>query len=580
MPTDRLGSEPQVAYFSMEIAVENALPTYCGGLGVLAGDHLRAAADLGVPMVGVTLLYRSGYFHQTLDAKGEQHEELVRWSPEDLLEILDVPVTMALGGRRIVIRIWRRWIVGGTGHRVPVLFLDTDVDGNDERDRAITDQLYGGPPEHRLRQEAVLGLGGPIALERLGLNPGTFHMNEGHSSLLTLALLRADSSSDRFGAVRRQCVFTTHTPVPEGHDRFPLAMVHGLLGDEAMAELRELGGLVDEELNMTALGMSSSRFVNAVSLRHAEVTSAMFPAQTISSITNGVHARTWVAPSVARLFDRHLPGWWRENSSLRYASAIPLPELEDAHQAAKRSLIELVRHDTGAPFDEGTLTLGAARRTAGYKRLDLLLSDPGRLRQMAEMAGPIQIVFAGKAHPSDREGKGVIARIHQTAKGLKGAVTVAFVPEYSMEKAAVLCAGADLWVNTPRKPQEASGTSGMKAALNGVPSLSVLDGWWLEGHVEGVTGWAVGDDRPLSDLPKEAEDLYAKLESTIAPMFYAAPDQFGAVRRAAIALNAAYFTAERMLRQYAAFAYALDLTPRGSPEIPPGPPGRRPAEPA
>jgi starch phosphorylase len=563
MPTDRFGSEAQVAYFSMEIAVEDSLPTYSGGLGVLAGDHLRAAADLGMPMVGVTLLYRSGYFHQTLAASGEQHEEPVRWSPEDLLELLDVPVTVVLGGRPIAIRTWGRWIVGCTGHRVPVLFLDTDLDGNDGHDRAITDQLYGGPPEQRLRQEAVLGLGGPLVLERLGLSTARFHMNEGHCSLLTLALLRGTSSAmpnaQRLATVRRRCVFTTHTPVPAGHDRFPLAVVRGLLGEEAAAALHKLGGLVDGELNMTVLGMSASSFVNAVSMRHAEVTSAMFPGRNVRSITNGVHARTWVAPSMSRLFDRFLPGWWRENSSLRYASAIPLPELEDAHQVAKRSLIELVGHETGAALDPGILTLGAARRTTGYKRLDLLLSDPDRIRRITETAGPIQIVFAGKAHPSDRDGKAVIARIHENAERLKGVVTVVFLPEYSMEKAAVLCAGADLWVNTPTKPQEASGTSGMKAALNGVPSLSVLDGWWLEGHVEGVTGWAVGDESPTSESPKETEDLYVKLESVIAPTFYDAPERFRAVGRAAIALNGAYFTAVRMVRQYAAFAYGSDV---------------------
>ena len=558
MPTDRFPTEASVGYFSMEIAVEDALPSYCGGLGVLAGDHLRAAADLGLPIVGITLLYRSGYFHQTLGAGGEQHEKPVRWAPEDWLEAPrrahDRRPRWAPGRDPDLVPLDRRC------HRSPgaVLFLDTDIDGNDARDRAITDQLYGGTPEHRLRQEAILGLGGHRVLERLGFELRTFHMNEGHSSLLTLALLRAGDGGpfDAVGldAVRRRCVFTTHTPVPEGHDRFPVAMVRDLLGDEAVAALRRLGGLVDGELNMTTLGMSSSRFVNTVSMRHAEVTAAMFPGRAIRSITNGVHARTWVAPSVAHLLDRFLPDWWRENSSLRYASAIPLPEVEEAHKAVKRSLIDLVKHETGVALDPEALTLGAARRAARYKRLDLLLSDPDRLRRIAETAGPLQIVFAGKAHPSDRGGKAVIVRIHEVAEKLKGVVDMAFLPDYSMEKAAVLCAGSDLWVNTPTKPQEASGTSGMKAAINGVPSLSVLDGWWLEGHVEGVTGWSVGDDSAESDPKRETEDLYTKLESVIAPLFYGAPDQFTAVRRAAIALNGAFFTAERMVRQYAAFA--------------------------
>jgi glycogen phosphorylase len=571
MPTERFVAEASVGYFSMEIALEDALPSYCGGLGVLAGDHLRAAADLGLRVVGVTLLYRSGYFHQSFGPEGDQREEPVRWSPEDWLEPLEVSTSVVLAGRAVKVRPWCRWIVGRGGHRVPVLFLDTDVEGNDAADRAIADQLYGGSPEHRLRQEAILGLGGPPVLEQLGFELETFHMNEGHSSLLTLALLRADSggtaaTAARLDAVRRRCVFTTHTPVPEGHDRFPVTMVRALLGDESVTALRQLGGLVNRELNMTTLGMSSSRFANAVSMRHAEVTRAMFPDRTVRSITNGVHASRWVAPSVADLLGRFVPEWWRENSSLRYASAIPLPDLEEAHRVAKQSLIDLVEKETGVVLDPGALTLGAARRAAGYKRLDLLLSDLKRLRRIAETAGPLQIVCAGKAHPSDPGGKAVIVRIHEAAEKLKGAVAVAFLPDYSMDKAAVLCAGSDLWVNTPTKPQEASGTSGMKAAINGVPSLSVLDGWWLEGHVEGVTGWAVGDDSPKSDTRRETEDLYGKLESVIAPLFYGAPDRFSVVRRSAIALNGAYFTAERMVRQYAAFAYAEQPSSSVAPE--------------
>jgi glycogen phosphorylase len=565
MPADRFSPEASVGYFSMEIALEDALPSYCGGLGVLAGDHLRSAADLGLPLVGITLMYRSGYFHQSFGANGEQLEEPVHWTPSEWLEPLDASTTLMLAGRPVSIRAWCRWILGRSGHRLPVIFLDSDVEDNEDDDRAITDQLYGGNPEHRLRQEAVLGLGGPPILEQLGFELKTFHMNEGHSSLLTLALLRAAAGgrteAEPLGAVRRRCVFTTHTPVPDGHDRFPVAMVRDLLGDEALRALRELGGVEGGELNMTTLGMSCSRFINAVSLRHAEVTSAMFPRCRIRSITNGVHARTWAAPSTVRLLDRFVPGWWRETSMLRNASAIPLAEVEDAHREAKRSLVELVARETGVTLDPEAMTIGAARRAAGYKRLDLLLSDPERLRQIAKSAGPLQIVYSGKAHPSDRGGKAVIMRIHEAAEQLQDAVAVAFLPDYSMAKAAVLCAGSDLWVNTPTKPQEASGTSGMKAALNGVPSLSVLDGWWLEGHVEGVTGWSVGDDSPKSNTPAETEELYTKLESVVAPLFYEAPEEYSAVRRSAIALNGSFFTAERMVRQYAALAYEEDPAP-------------------
>ncbi len=575
--TARPRAKPSVAYFSMEIALDDTIPGYSGGLGVLAGDHLRAAADLGLPIVGVTLRYRSGYFRQSLGPHGTQREEPVTWSPGTVLERLVDRATVTLEGRPIVLGVWRHWIEGIGGHRVPVLLLDPDLDENNQRDRAIADHLYPDDPHWRLRQEAVLGLGGAAMLEATGLS-GTpiFHMNEGHSSLLTLALADGAARGQvRVGAgarqaVQRRCVFTTHTPVPEGHDTFDEAVVRDVLGEPVLSDLRALGELGgdDRRLNMTTLGMSMSGFVNAVSLRHREVTASMFPRSAIASITNGVHAPTWTAPPMGRLFDRLLPGWRADNTMLRYAWGLPTDQLDEAHASAKRSLLTLVAQRTGSALDPSVLTLGVARRATRYKRLDLLVSDPERLREIAKRAGPLQIVYAGKAHPADEGGKAVIRSIYEAAEALDGEVAVVFLEDYSMTEAALLCAGSDVWVNTPRKSAEASGTSGMKAALNGVPSLSVLDGWWCEGHVEGVTGWSIGDDGTASDDDVEAEDLYAKLGSVIVPLFYGDPGRFIGIRRGAIALNGSFFTSERMVRQYAALAYRahdhLEVRPPGS----------------
>lgn len=555
---------PTVAYFSMEIAIDDSLPTYCGGLGVLAGDHLRALADLGVPTVAVTLLYRGGYFTQSVDGAGHQHEQPVRWVPEARLEELRPRVAVELDGTSVHIRAWRHWITGCTGSRVAVLFLDTDVVENAPSHRAISDQIYAGDEAHRLRQEAVLGIGGVRMLARLGwAEVPTFHMNEGHSSLLTVALLDETSGPlldhpDRAAAVRDRCVFTTHTPVPEGHDQFDRPMVEAVLGQRLQKELVDLQQFSDDDkLNMTVLGMSFSRSINAVSLLHGEVSRAMFPRFSISSITNGVHAGRWVSPSFADLFDRFVPTWRRDNAALRETIAIPLDAIEAAHRQAKQALVELVAGQTKADLDPDALTLGIARRAAAYKRLDLLLSRPDALVSLTRSAGPLQIVYSGKAHPADEKGKRMIGKIHEAAARLGDAVPVVYLEDYSLELAAVICAGSDVWVNTPIWGHEASGTSGMKAALNGVPSLSVLDGWWPEGHVEGVTGWAVGNGTDQG-ADADAASLCALLGDVVAPLYYGAPEEFLEIRRSTIALTGSYFTAERMARQYVTRAYRAD----------------------
>jgi starch phosphorylase len=554
-----------VAYFSMEVGLEAAMPTYSGGLGVLAGDTLKAAADLGVPMVGVTLLHRRGYFRQHLDALGNQSEEPAVWRPEDFLEALPARAMIHLEGRTVVIRAWRYQVLGASGHVVPVYFLDTALDENDPWDRTLTDCLYGGDQRYRLCQEVVLGMGGVAVLHALGHDElRVYHMNEGHSALLVVGLLaeraeggvlRAVSDADHEW-VRQRCVFTTHTPIPAGHDQFPVSLVRHVLGEEAANALAGARCCLNDTLNMTYLALFFSHYVNGVAMRHSEVSRDMFPGYPINSITNGVHALTWTAEPFQRLYDHHFPEWRRDALYLRYAVGIPTGEVRQAHAETKRALLAEVERRSGIRLDPYALTLGFARRATPYKRGDLLFSDLDRLRRIARDVGPVQVVHAGKAHPRDEGGKGVIRHVFEAAAALRDSVRVVYLEEYDMAVGKLMCAGADVWLNTPQKPQEASGTSGMKAALNGVPSLSILDGWWIEGWLEGVTGWAIGEDGHTPSNPtREVTSLYDKLEYIILPLFYGRPLAFAEMRRSTISLIGSYYNAQRMMTQYLHNAY-------------------------
>lgn len=555
-----------IAYFSMEVGLASTLPTYSGGLGVLAGDTLRAAADLALPMVGVTLLHRQGYFRQRLDAAGNQTEFSVVWSPEEHLELVAGAATVRIEGRPVSVRAWRYTVHGHTGHDVPVYLLDSSVPENGQEDQTLTDHLYGGDARYRLAQEAVLGFGGVALLRALGHPIRVYHMNEGHAALLALALmeeqtaghLRSGTEADH-DAVRRRCVFTTHTPVPAGHDQFPLELVRQVLGEEWTGFLLDTRCCPAGVLNMTYLALHFSHYINGVAMRHGEISHDMFPAYPINAITNGVHAYTWTAPPFRRLFDRHIPEWRWDNAYLRYAVGIPLEEIRHAHAEAKEALLAEVERRMAVRLDPGALTVGFARRATAYKRADLLFSDVPRLREIVRRAGPLQVIYAGKAHPRDDGGKALIRRIHEAAATLRRSIPVLYLEDYDLALAGDLVAGVDLWLNTPQKPQEASGTGGMKAALNGVPSLSVLDGWWIEGHVEGATGWSIGDSaEPRGDPAAEVASLYDKLEEVIMPLFYNQPIAFAVVMRSAIALNGSFFNAQRMLQQYLRNAYLRD----------------------
>jgi starch phosphorylase len=550
----------------MEIALDPSIPTYSGGLGVLAGDTLRAAADLGFPIVGVTLLYRKGYFRQSLNAAGIQSERSEQWNPSDKLQKAGPRATITIEGRQVRIAAWCYKVQGVSGHEVPVYLLDTDLAENAEQDRRLTDSLYGGDDVYRLSQEIVLGIGGYCVLRQLGYaNLKTYHMNEGHSALLTLAMIETQlagrpctSVTDAdILAVRKQCVFTTHTPVPAGHDRFSRGLVERVLGSDRARLLESAGCYHDGSLNMTYLALRCSHYINGVAMRHGEVSRGMFPGYPISAITNGVHAASWTAPTFRDLFDRHLEPWRRDNRYLRYAIGMPVEDVRRAHQETKRAMLAALKSRSGVQLDEKVFTVGFARRAAVYKRPELLFTDIERLKWIARQVGPLQIVYGGKGHPRDQEGKATIQHIFAAAAALKGAIPVVYVENYDLVWGQILTSGVDLWLNTPKPPEEASGTSGMKAALNGVPSLSVLDGWWIEGCIEGVTGWAIGADGP-SDPKAEASSLYGKLDSVILPMFYGRPNDYGKIMRFCIALNGGFFNTQRMLSQYISNAYSAD----------------------
>ena len=554
-----------IAYFSMEVGLDSSMPTYSGGLGILAGDTLRAAADLGLPMIGLTLLHRQGYFRQHLDVTGNQLESPAVWNFEEVLEPMAPRILVPIEGQQVHLCAWRHLVRGVFGHTVPVYFLDTGLEDNSPGEQSLTDSLYGGNSYHRLCQEVVLGMGGIAMLDALGFkNIDTFHMNEGHAAFLTLALLEQQTNGgglpaatdwDR-EAVRQRCVFTTHTPVPAGHDQFSFDLVSRVLGPERLVALEAMQCIQNGTLNLTYLALQLSRYINGVAMRHGEISRDMFPHYPIDSITNGVHALTWTSLPFRNLYDRYIPEWRRDNFYLRYATKLPLAEVRRAHVLAKRELLAKVAQRRGTHLDENVMTLCFARRAATYKRADLLFEDLDRLKSIAQRAGPFQVIYGGKAHPQDDDGKAVIRRIFEFAARLGEDIRIVYMENYDMELARSLCAGVDLWLNTPQRPMEASGTSGMKAALNGVPSLSILDGWWIEGHVEGVTGWAIGDRYDAGiDLAEEANSLYDKLEHVILPLFYSQPQAYTEIRRSTIALNGSFFHTQRMVLQYLRNAY-------------------------
>jgi starch phosphorylase len=562
-PLDPFLARTRIAYFTMEIALRPEMHTYSGGLGVLAGDTARSAADLALPMVFVSLASRAGYLRQEITADGAQIDHPDPWDPAAYAVPLDAAVAVRLEGRRVWVMAWLHVLSSPLGSRVPVLLLDTRLEVNAPEDRGITDRLYGGDAVQRLKQEAVLGIGGERMLRALGFEIGFYHLNEGHAALLAAALLRRhrrDAEQIADGPllydpdpVRERCIFTTHTPVEAGHDHFQWEAVEQVLdGFMETDQLRILAG--EEALNMTRLALNLSAWVNGVAPQHAATTRSMFPGYRIHAVSNGVHVPNWAHPAFARLFQRVAPDWAHEPEGLFRADRLPDGDVLAAKAEAKAGLLAEARrrNPAAAALSPDLPLLAFARRMTSYKRPDLLFADIARLRDIAAKA-PFQVLVAGKAHPDDQGGKELIRLLHGHARELAGSVPMAFLPDYDITLARAMVAGADIWLNTPLPPFEASGTSGMKAALNGGLNLSVLDGWWLEAWEEGVTGWAIGAD-PAEPPEAHARDLYAKLEGLVLPLL-GDPARRGWMMRQAISRIGARFSSQRMMRRYAAEAY-------------------------
>lgn len=547
---------PKIAYFSMELGIRSDIPTYSGGLGILAGDVIRSSADLRVPMVAITLVSRKGYLKQKITDAGEQLEFPDEWAPERTLELGPRSVDVTIENRNVKVQAWVHNYKSLIGDAVPIFFLDTDVEGNAPEDRKITDLLYGGNDRNRLKQEIVLGIGGTRLLEALQFNIGKHHMNEGHSALLTLELLQKRNMEAE--KVRQLCIFTTHTPVEAAFDRFPYGMVEELIGGEFSTEIiKEFGG--KDHLNMTWLALNLSKYHNGVTKAHTKYSKKLFPQYFIRAVTNGVHSYTWTSPSFRELFDKYIPGWTIEPELLVRIDKVPIADIWNAHMQNKKSLLGFVEEKTGVKMDDSKLTFGFARRATGYKRATLIFSDLNRLREVNKK-GPLQIIFAGKAHPRDTSGKEEIKEIFKYKEKLKDEMKIVYLENYDMQIAAKLTSGVDVWLNTPLPPMEASGTSGMKAAHNGVINFSVLDGWWIEGCIEGVTGWAIGSspEAPIQEEERrrqERDDLINKLNYLIIPKFYEEGDAWIDMMKNSIGKVAYYFNTDRMMRRYITDAY-------------------------
>jgi glycogen phosphorylase len=536
----------QIAYFSMEIALEGGIKTYSGGLGVLAGDILRSAADLELPMIGVTLLSRNGYFHQKINKQGEQEEYPAKNYNFSKLKKIKQTINIRIGKDKVKVGAWQYDIKSPKGFKAPVYLLDTDFISNKKTYRRLTDNLYGGDKDYRLLQETILGRGGYALVKKLGYKINKFHINEGHGSFVAIAKfldLKNMTEKEKIKKTKEACVFTTHTPVKMAHDIFSLEKV---LAYQFDFPYKLLNLIENKQVNMTKIGLYFSSYINGVALSHKELSMRMFPSYPIYCVTNGVHSQTWTATEFKKLYDKYIPNWRNSSLSLRNAFSLPLEDIWQAHQKTKKRLISLVNKATEQNFKENVFTIGFARRFTAYKRPILLLENMERLLEVQKNTGKIQIVYGGKAHPLDEQGKKLIAEVNRISQRYKDKIKIAFIENYDMDLAKIIISGVDLWLNTPLPPNEASGTSGMKAAHNGVPQLSSFDGWWREGYIKGKTGWTI---------QKDSDNLYFLLEQEIIPLYYQNPKAWQEIMRFVIGINASFFNTERVLREYIQNAY-------------------------
>ncbi len=546
--------ERRIAYFTMEIGLTEKIPTYSGGLGILAGDTIKSMADLSVPTVCVSLLNKQGYFYQKITDDGQQIEEPFHWTITKYLTKLDATCTVEIESRTVTLSAWQYTVVGERGFEIPVIFLTSDLEENSEFDRQLTDHLYGGDRYYRFCQEVILGIGGMRMLTELGYNClEKYHLNEGHAALATIELLHRYSMD--IECVKEKCVFTTHTPVAAGHDTFDIEMVGRVIKDYYPwhTKLAEHDG----KFNMTYLALNLSTYVNGVAKRHKEVSMQMFPGREIHSITNGIHSSTWISNNMALVFSNHIPDWRHDPFSLRATLSIPDEEIWGAHKLNKKVLFDEIKEKYGVTFNTEVFTIGFARRATAYKRAELLFYDIEWLKAIAQRKGKIQLIFGGKAHIQDTQGKELIQKLHNLAPQLLPDIQLIYLENYDMGLAKKLVSGVDVWLNTPMRPLEASGTSGMKAALNGVPHFSILDGWWIEGCIHKKTGWSIGSDKfnEQDNSNVDAKDLYEKLEHEILPTYYQDKKEWASIMKHAIAMNGSFFHTHRMVQQYVTNAY-------------------------
>ena len=534
----------KIAYFSAEIGLSSSLPTYSGGLGVLAGDHIKASADAGIEMLGISLLYKEGYFKQLLDKEGNQKEEYPRFELGDHLSLLPDKFSIKIRGREVWIQAYEYLHTSEAGHIIPIYFLDTDIDENISEDRMITLRLYSGDKNHRILQESILGFGGIRFLDAYDFDSiEKFHMNEGHSSFLTLALLEKYNKNEE--KVKSMCHFTTHTPVAAGHDNFSTERCSNILNSLIPNDLN-LPSIKDNRLHMTELGLYYSNTANGVSKLHGKVAQDQFPDFDIDYITNGVYHPHWIGDSFAELFDNYFKNWKINPNLLLNVDNIDNEKIISAHRQQKDELINYANLFTENKLSSDELTIGFARRAAEYKRAGLIFSNIEKLIEIG--SGKIQMIFSGKAHPNDIKGKQIIKEVVNNANQLVDEVNIVFLENYNMHLGRLITSGVDLWLNTPIRPNEASGTSGMKAALNGVPNFSVIDGWWAEGCKDNENGWAIGSPDSCNDIA-DAESLYFKLENQIINTFYNDKIKWIQIMKNSIKTGVD-FTAHRMVNDY------------------------------
>ncbi len=534
-----------IAYLSMEIALENNIKTYAGGLGVLAGDILKSAATRKFPLIGLTLLNKYGYFKQKINSSGNQIELIDRDFDFSLLKKLSTEVELLIGEEKIRIGVWQYLIKGLDKFEIPVYFLDTDIKENKNKFRELSTSLYGGDLEFRLQQEIVLGRGGLKILEALGYkNINKYHLNEGHGAFAGVELFSKSqkiSNAEKINDVKKKCIFTTHTPIKTIYDDFSLELI---LKNQKDFPLSLPGLIINNKINTLDLGFYFAGYINGVSKRHYELLQSIYPKQKIEAITNGVNSAYWTAADFKKLYDNFSPGWRVDAGLLKKAKLIPLAEIWKAHQKSKKRLLKYIREKTDINWQLDIFTFCFARRFTDYKQPLLLFTDVERLIDILESGGGAQIIFAGKAHLRDLSGQEAIKKIYQIKKKYKK-LKIIFLENYNLKLAQLLVAGVDLWINVPIPPQEASGTSGMKAAHNGVPQLSTLDGWWLEGFIKNKTGWSMSS----------ADDLYETLKNEILPKYYQSPEKWRIIMRNVISFNASYFNSDRVLTEYIKRAY-------------------------